>query len=118
MDIRVTYIVRPGWLDVRTVVANRARKPLHLKLSWSIDADFADIQEAEWSRPKNHHLDFRTRIDPEDALKEEFDLPPQQPRAVVFRVWPSGTLADLSTDDVNARQAALDQWRAAKGAAS
>lgn len=27
VDIRVIYVVRAGWLDVRTVVANRARKP-------------------------------------------------------------------------------------------
>jgi N-terminal domain of (some) glycogen debranching enzymes len=33
VDVRVTYMVRAGWLDVRTVVANRARKPLHLKVS-------------------------------------------------------------------------------------
>src|SRR6185503_13533441 len=70
VDIRVTYMVRAGWLDVRTVVANRARKPLNLRVSWTTAADFADIQEAEWSRPKDHHLGFRTRIEPEDALKQ------------------------------------------------
>ncbi|HEU5258909.1 MAG TPA: glycogen debranching N-terminal domain-containing protein [Vicinamibacterales bacterium] len=112
VDLRVTYTVRAGWLDVRTVIANRARKPLHLKVSWTIAADFADIQEAEWSRPTDHHLGFRTRIDPEDALKQEFDLAPQQSQELVFRVWPSGTRADLSADDVMARHAALDEWRA------
>lgn len=111
VDVRVTYVVRAGWLDVRTVVANRARKPLHLKLSWTIGADFTDIQEAEASRPKNHNLDFRTRIEPEDALKQEFDLSPQQVREVAFRVCPVGSAADLSAADVNARDAALDNWR-------
>jgi hypothetical protein len=112
VDLRVTYTVRAGWLDVRTVVANRARKPLHLNLSWTIAADFADIQEAEWSRPRDHHLGFRTRIDPDDALNQELDLRPQQSRELVFRVWPSGTRADLSAEGVMARHAALDEWRA------
>jgi glycogen debranching enzyme len=112
VDIHVTYTVRAGWLDVRTAVANHARKPLHLKLSWTIASDFTDIQEAEWSRPKDHQLGFRTRIDPEDALNQQFDLAPQQARELAFRVWPSGTSADLSADDVGARHAALDDWRA------
>src|SRR5258705_11894816 len=59
-----------------------------------------------------HHLGFRTRIDPEDALTREFDLPPRQVRELAFRVWPSGTAADLSADEVEARHAALEQWRA------
>src|SRR4030095_12659820 len=112
VDIRVTYVVRAGWLEVRTVIANRARKPLHLTLSWATDADFTDIQEAEASRPKNHQLEFRSRIDPEEALKPEFELLPRQVREMAFRVLPSGTTADLSTDDVEARHAALDAWRA------
>ena len=111
VDVRVTYRVRAGWLDVRTVVANHARRPLHLKLSRTIDADFTDIQEAESSRPRNHHLEFRTRIDPEDALTQEFDLSPQQVRELAFRVLPLGTSADLSAPDVEARQAAVDEWR-------
>ena len=112
VDIRVTYMVRAGWLDVRTVIANRARKPLSLKLSWTINADFTDIQEAEGFRPKDHHLQFRTRIDPEDALKQQLDMAPQENRELAFRVCPSGTAADLSADDVSARHAALDDWRA------
>jgi len=112
IDIRVIYVVRPGWLDVRAVVANRARKPLHLTIGWTIGADYTDIQEAEASRPKDHHLGFTTRIDPEDALDHEIDLSPHQIRELTFRVWPSGTTADLGVEDVAARQAALAQWRA------
>src|SRR5262245_38764615 len=112
VDIRVTYKVRTGWLDVRTLVANRARKPLRLKVSWTVAADFADIQEAEWARPKDHHLGFRIRIDPEDALTGEFDLSQQEVRELAFRIWPAGTATDLSADDVNARHEVVDRWRA------
>src|SRR5215471_7890936 len=80
VDIRVTYVVRAGWLDVRTVIGNRARKRLQLKLSWTTDADFTDIQEAEASHPKDHHLGFKVGIDPGDALEQDVDLGPGQVR--------------------------------------
>jgi len=112
VDIRVTYVVRAGWLDVRTVVANRARKRLQLKLSWSIGADFTDIQEAEASRPKDHHLGFKVDIDPDDALEQNVHLGPGQVRDVMFRVRPVGTSADLDVEAVEARHAMLEAWRA------
>jgi glycogen debranching enzyme len=112
VDIRVTYVVRAGWLDVRTVVANRARKRLQLKLSWTIGADFTDIQEAEASRPKDHHLGFKVDIDPDDALEQNVHLGPGQVRDVMFRVRPVGTSADLDVEAVKARHAMLEAWRA------
>jgi len=112
VDIRVTYQVRGGWLDVRSVVANHARKAVHLTVSWTTGTDFTDIQEAEVSRPRNHGLGYRTIIEPTDALRSEIDLLPQQTREFSFRVRPQGTTADLTEDDVAARDAALEQWRA------
>jgi len=113
IDIRVTYAVRAGWLDVHAAIANRSRRPLRLAVSWTIGADFTDIQEAEASTPKDHGLPYRTRIDPEEALDTTVDLSPQQVHEVAFRVWPSGTAADLTEEDVEARHAALERWRAA-----
>jgi glycogen debranching enzyme len=112
VDVRVTYLLRAGWLDVRTVIANRARRRLQLKLSWTIDADFTDIQEAEASRPNDHHLGFNVAIDPKDALVQDVDLGPGQVRDVMFRVRPVGTSADLDADAVEARHAMLEGWRA------
>ncbi|HEY3161732.1 MAG TPA: glycogen debranching N-terminal domain-containing protein [Vicinamibacterales bacterium] len=113
IDIRVTYAVRAGWLDVRAAIANRSRRTLRLAVSWTISADFTDIQEAEASTPKDHGLPYRTRIDPEEALDRTLDLSPQQVHEIAFRVWPSGTAADLTEADVEARHAALERWRAA-----
>jgi hypothetical protein len=53
--VRIRSRVRAGWLDERTVIANRARQPADVNLSWTLDSDFTDIQEAEAPRPKNHH---------------------------------------------------------------
>jgi glycogen debranching enzyme len=111
IDIRVTYTVRAGWLDIRTVVGNRARNPLHLSVSWKTGADYTDIQEAEASKPKTHPLNFRTRIEPAAALASEIDLEPQEMRDIAFRVRPEGTTADLTEDDMKARHAALERWR-------
>ena len=113
IDIRVTYIVRAGWLEVRAAIANRSRRRLSLAVSWTIGTDFTDIQEAEASKPKDHGLPYRTRIDPEDALANTLDLAPQQLHEVVFRVWPSGTAADLTAEDVETRCAARERWRTA-----
>ena len=112
VDIRVTYTVRAGWLDVRAAIANRSRKRLTLAVSWTIGADFTDIQEAEASKPKDHGLPYQTRVEPEEALRKEIDLSPQQIEEIAFRVWPSGTAADLTAEDVAARHAAWQRWRA------
>src|ERR1051325_6029174 len=112
IDIRVTYTLHAGWLDVRTLIGNRARKPLHLRVAWTNEADYTDIQEADAFKPKNHDLDFRTRIEPEDAVNTEIDLAPQEIRELSFRVRPEGTSQDLTDDEVNARQEAIERWRA------
>ena len=112
IDIRVTYTLHAGWLDVRTLIGNRARKPLHLRVAWTNEADYTDIQEADAFKPKNHDLDFRTRIEPEDAVNTEIDLAPQEIRELSFRVRPEGTSQDLTDDEVNARQQAIERWRA------
>ena len=107
----VTYTVRAGCLDVSATLANRARHALHLSLSWEVGGDFADIQEAEASHPEDHGLFYRTRIEPEDALDMEFDLSPQEIRELAFRVWPSGTPADLTVEDMEARRVERERWR-------
>lgn len=111
IDVRVTYTVRPGLLDVRATFTNRSRRPVRFVASWDVDWDFTDIQEAEASHPKNHGLPFRTRIDPEDALDTQVELPPQGRRDVTFRVWPSGTTADLAVEEMESRAAVLRRWR-------
>src|SRR6185369_102478 len=111
IDIRVTYSVRAGWLDVSAAIANRARRPLRLAVSWTVGTDFTDIQEAESSRPKDHGLPYQMHIDPEGALDTTLELAPQQLHEIAFRVWPSGTTADLTRDDAEARHAHREQWR-------
>jgi glycogen debranching enzyme len=46
LDIRVSYETRASGLEVTLLVVNRARRQLSFDLRCTLDADFADIQEA------------------------------------------------------------------------
>ena len=50
LDIRVVYLVRAGRLEIVARMTNRARAALTFDLAFAIDADFADIQEAQVGR--------------------------------------------------------------------
>ena len=47
VDITLTYRVGFDRLAASVVVGNRTKAPLSLELSWVLEADFADIQEAQ-----------------------------------------------------------------------
>jgi hypothetical protein len=47
LDIRAAYDVHPGFLDVRFTIANRSTREVRARLELALDADFADIQEAQ-----------------------------------------------------------------------
>jgi glycogen debranching enzyme len=46
VDIRISHRVEPGRLIVIATLGNRSEKAVSLALTWELDADFADIQEA------------------------------------------------------------------------
>jgi glycogen debranching enzyme len=50
LDIRLSYRLRAGRLDIAVAIANRARKGLTFDLACVMAADFADIQEAQVGR--------------------------------------------------------------------
>ncbi len=47
LAIRVSYHVGVAALDVTLTIGNYARQPVTADLSWNLDADYADIQEAQ-----------------------------------------------------------------------
>ena len=47
LDVRLTYRVGLGHLEVTAAIGNRARRALEFEVAWSVDADFVDIQEAQ-----------------------------------------------------------------------
>ncbi|MGH7718989.1 MAG: glycogen debranching N-terminal domain-containing protein [Gemmatimonadaceae bacterium] len=50
LDLRVRYEVGIASLHIRLKIANRSERQLHVELSWTLGADFADIQEAQGGR--------------------------------------------------------------------
>ena len=50
LDIVVSFRLRPGRLEVAVRISNRARHALAFDVARVIDADFADIQEAQFDR--------------------------------------------------------------------
>jgi len=50
IDITVTYRIYLERLSATAVVGNRTKAPLSIELSWILEADFADIQEAQGGR--------------------------------------------------------------------
>lgn len=62
LDILVTHDVGIATLDVTLVVTNRARQPVTFELSWTVDADFADVQEGLSGR-REQDADVRAEAD-------------------------------------------------------
>jgi glycogen debranching enzyme len=47
IDARCRLRVRIDGMDAELTLANRSREPVTLRISWVLDADFADVQEAQ-----------------------------------------------------------------------
>jgi glycogen debranching enzyme len=63
LAIDVTLSVRVNRLDVRLSISNHARQAVTAELAWRVDADFADIQEAQGRREQNGRVDADARDD-------------------------------------------------------
>jgi hypothetical protein len=50
LNLRLAYRVGVASLDITLTIANHARQPVAFTLAWTLDADFADIQEAQAGR--------------------------------------------------------------------
>src|SRR5688572_26440937 len=50
LDIQVAYRVAVASLEISLTITNRARQPVSFELTWTLAADFADIQEAQSGR--------------------------------------------------------------------
>ena len=54
LSVAVTMAVRPHGLEVTASIANHSARAFTFELGWVLDADFADIQEAQGSRRQQH----------------------------------------------------------------
>ena len=137
LDLRLLFRVGVAELSIVLALANRARRPVQCELAWHLDADFADIQEAQGGKREQEadvdltgdddHLEFayghpklpfRTRVKHDRAwtlrgarLVLDRIIHPQEVHELVLRVVPVSDRGDISDEDARARESALRGWR-------
>jgi glycogen debranching enzyme len=137
LDIRLSYHVDVGALEIDCTITNRARRPVHFELAWHLGADYADIQEAQSRRReqegpvdlsahdeyleftyRHDRLPYRTEVRHDgrwrlrrDAAVIDLALQPQQTEDLHLRVVPF-TGQDLITEASGTeRDSVLRAWR-------
>ena len=139
IDIRLRYRVGVAGLEVDATIANRSpSRTLELELSWQLDADFADIQEAlaeqrQQNAPVNRaigeqtltfeyrheRLPYRTLVEATGASWRASDggftasvkLAPAEQTGIGLRIRPNDYVDAYSGDEIAEREAAWSHWR-------
>jgi glycogen debranching enzyme len=137
LDLRLRYRVGVADVTVTLAIGNRGRRPVSITAAWEVDADFADIQEAQAARRQQDaevtvtphertlelayghpRLRFRTLVHHDERWKlhdgrlaATLTLAPQHVEEIQLRVVPVTARADLGDADVRDREAALARWR-------
>lgn len=138
--IRTQATARVDGLSIDVSIANHAIEPVSFDVAWVIDADFADIQEAQNAKRQQHgdvdvdvaptgltytyqHPQLRYRSSIDVATHGEWridrtrigitvDLQPQGVIDLGLRITPSAADGSALPDPVEERERGLDAWRA------
>src|SRR5918999_650433 len=139
IDVRLRLRVRLDGLDAELTVANRSRESVTLAIAWALDADFADVQEAQVDRreqqadvcvePQRGGVRFRyahpelpleTSVtapeggewsSDERRLRSTVSLAAQQSRQMTLRVDAIDNAPRLADNDVARRLRNVRRWR-------
>ena len=140
IDLRLSYGVRLDGLEASLTIANRSRTQVELELAWMLDADFADIQEAQSGTreqcaeveavPETSGLRFRYlhpelpletsitasgggdwRASAGSRLAVRLRLEPQQSERLLLRIVAIDPEHRLDSEDVERRLAHVAEWR-------
>jgi glycogen debranching enzyme len=136
LDMRMTFRVRLNALDIHLAITNRARRPLSFAIGWTLDADFADIQEAQsekreqqapvsvtprdgslelrYDHPRLAYLTYVSAAGGEwrasrTGLDLDARLETQASLTADLRIAPAGTSV-VSEEEVCRRDAMLNKW--------
>ena len=136
LELNLTYQLHVSHLGVRLTVTNRARRRVAAQLTCQLDADFADLLEAQSQRRdqtgtvvghetssclsflyRHPQLGYRTdiavvagwRVD-EGRLAADVSLAPRQSMRLEFTVAAFAADESLEQSDSEARERALEQW--------
>jgi glycogen debranching enzyme len=137
LDIRLSYRVNVSSLEIDLEIANRARQPVTFELAWKLDADFADIQEAQAGRRQQEapvsittapdhvslvyahpELPFHTEVHHEGhatfeggRLLTRLTLAPQQQHRQIVRVISSQFGHSFDPEAASDRERVASRWR-------
>jgi glycogen debranching enzyme len=137
LDVRVRHTVHVGSFDATFTIANRARRALTFVVTCSLDADFADIQEAQAMRREQEggvtvssrpgvldfsyahpRLPYHAEVHYSDewsadgkSIAARLTLQPQESRVLSLRILPVVAGHRMTDDDARDRQAMADRWR-------
>jgi glycogen debranching enzyme len=137
LDLRLSYHVGIACLEAVLAITNRARQDVGCEVAWTIDADYADIQEAQSGKREQHadvdisahdrrieltyrhpELPFRTEVHHDRpwtarGTRAVFSvtLAPQQTLETHLRVVPIAGLNDITEGDSRRRESTRREWR-------
>ena len=140
LSLRVVHAVGISELTITLSISNRASRRIEADVAWVLDADFADIQEAHGGRREQQaHVDrkahgdrveltyqhptlkYRTFVTPtgpvpwtiaDSAVRTRISLDTQETIVLGLRTEPSSPDGEVPFDDVDRRNAHLENWRA------
>lgn len=137
LDIRVVYRVRVAQLDVEVNITNHARQAVTCELACALDADFADIQEAQSGKREQDaevalqgsadrllfsyghpQLRLQTKVEVASGWKAAgsnltaaLTLAPRQKESLAFRVVPADDRDAMNEKSISRRQETWREWR-------
>ena len=140
LDVRVRHEVGVASLRSSLAITNRSVRHVNVDLSWTLGADYADIQEAQESERRQHadvdcvqegltlrfayghaRLPYQTCVaatgpadwsaDPAGRLSTRLRLAPQETADVLLTVVPVDGEGTLSPNDAAERERVWCRWR-------
>lgn len=139
LSLRTVETVSIGDLAVRLTISNHATRPIETDVTWHLDADFADVQEAHSGKREQQaevhrtvaggqlhftyqhpQLKYRTIVAPTgpgpwtltvSTIATRIRLEPQEAVVLGLRLEPSDTNGGRGFDDAEHREQHLREWR-------
>lgn len=137
LDLQLLYVVGIAHLDVVLAIGNRSRQAVDFEVAWTLEADFADIQEAQAGRREQHadvdvvardqrmeftyrhpQLPFRTDVHfgslwtvGDGRAAALVKLEPQATLELRLQVVPVSGRSDITEGEAGRRESVLARWR-------
>lgn len=138
LNIQLSYRVRVASLEITASILNSSRETLEFDVTWHLDADFADIQEAQGNERQQQagirasvsdgtlafeyehdRLPYRTSVVPaagtdwrseRRTISARLRLAPHESKELSLLVQPTDAEGVMPDGEVSRREAIVEQW--------